>query len=293
MPKIPSAGISKCLESVTGADVLITLKKFPANTPAQVRRHVESGSILIQFKFGSDLISSITDERVNIALARMIECGARHQYQRVILGVGLYLPDLKTGKTLVGRVMRQSAGKVSIRWRASEPEIDYRALATVRRRIGLRGGIFLNLTCDEEVIGELHAMESDLKFLSSYDKKELLHLSQFPPDPPDPTDPLQIPIEVKDARKIIAAHRGIGPKKTNELWNVLREHNESVCEGTDVDPEPTLMQALSWILETDRTWARPKKISGWGPGTLRNIKEQWGLLSHQDIAVRNGEVADE
>jgi hypothetical protein len=266
---------------------MVTLRRFPATNETLIRKHVESGAILVQLKFGSDLISSITDERINIALARMIEAGTTRPHQRVILGAGLYLPDLSTGKTLCGQVVKQTAGRVIIKWRSSEPEVDYRALATIRRRIAMRGGVFVNLTCDEEVVGELYAMESDLKFISSRDTKELLHLPQFPPDPPDPTDPLQVPIEVKGARLVIAAHHGIGPKRTNDLWNALREHNEKVLEGTDVDPEPTLIQAMSWIWECNREWAVPKKVPGWGKRSLKTVREQWGLMEHQDMYVRN------
>lgn len=292
LPEIEGAALSDCLESITGADVMVSLKKFPATNETLIRKHVESGAILIQLKFGSDLLSSITDERVNIALARMIEAGTKHQYQRVILSCGLYLPDFATGKTLAGTVVAQSNGKVVIKWRGSEPEIDYKSLATIRRRISMRGGTFLNLTCDEEVVPELRAMETDLKFLASNRDKELLHLPKFAPDPPDPSDPLQTPREVKDARVVIAAFRGIGPKRTNDLWNALREHNERVLEGTDVDREPTLMQALSWILEWNRGWVVPKKVPGWGKGTLGNVREQMGLLDGQDISVRNTEIME-
>ena len=296
LPEIEGAVLSDCLEAETGADVMVSLKRFPASNPVLIRRHVESGAILIQLKFGSDLISSITDERINIALGRMIVAGTTHQYQRVILGCGLYLPDLSTGKTLCGTVVNQSAGRVRIKWRSSEPEIDYRALASARRRIAMRGGTFSNLTCEEELIGELFAMESDLAFLASQGRKELLHLPQFPPDPPDPTDPLQVPIEVKDARVVIAAFRGIGPKRTNDLWEALREHNTSVMwenDWSDEEREPTLTQAFSWMMEWRRDWVTPKKVKGWGKGTIQNVREQMGLLPGQDFCVRNTEIMEE
>ena len=293
MPEIPGAVVSDCLEETCGGDAMVTLKRFPASSPALIRKHIEAGAIIIQFKFGSDLLSSITDERINISLARMIEAGTKHQYQRMVISCGLYLPDVATGKTLVGRIVKQSRGKAVIQWRSSEPEIDYKSLATVRRRIALRGGVFLNLTCDEEVVPELRALENDLEYLASQRDKELLHLPKFPPDPPDPGDPLQIPIEVKDARVVIAAHRGVGPKKTNDLWTALREHNARVLEGTDVDPEPTLIQAMSWIWECNRDWAVPKKVYGWGDKSRQSVREQWGLLPNQDMCVRNNWEAEE
>jgi len=290
MPAIEGAKTSSILESITGADVMVSVKSFPANTENQVLKHIQYGAILIQFKFGSDLISSITDERVNIALARMLDAGAKHQYQRVILGCGIYLPDLDTGKTLVGKVVKQKSSKVTIIWRDTQPEIDYRALATVRRRIGMRGGVFVNLTCDAEVPGELAAMETDLRFLSGQPVKNLLHLQQFPPDPPEPTDPLQRPVEVKDGRRVIAGFVGIGPRRTNDLWDALREYN---IETMPVDRgfsekswEPTLLQAMSWILACDRKGVRPKKITGWGKGSESSVQRQFGLPEGQEIYVR-------
>jgi len=296
MPIISGAKTSKILEALTGADVMVSTKSFPANTPAQITKHIQAGAILIQFKFGSDLISSITDERVNIALARMLEAGTRHQYQRMIISCGMYLPDLSTGKTLVGKVVKQSNGKVVIVWRDTQPEIEYRALATVRRRIAMRGGVFSNLTCDAEVPGELVSMESDLKFLSGQPIKSLLHLKQFPPDPPDPDDPLQLPVEVKDWRRVIAGFRGIGPKRAGDLWGALLDHNAETAErhGRPVEGdgvEPTLMQAFAWITK----WLRgrgeifPRKAHGWGKGTIKSVREQLGMCDGMELNVRVAE----
>jgi len=291
MPKIDSAKTSSILEGITGADVMVSVKSFPANTPAQIAQHIKSGAILIQFKFGSDLISSITDERVNIALARMLEAGAKHQYQRVILGCGIYHPNLDTGKVLVGKAVgRNSYPKIV--WRDTQPEIEYRALATMRRRISMRGGTFINLTCDAEVPGELTAMENDLKFLSGQPVKNLLRLQQFPPDPADPDDPLQRPIEVKDGRRVIAGFRGVGPKRASDLWNTLRDHNIEMAEKGEYsldDREPTIMQALAWITKWERKHIYPKKALGWGKGTIGSIRKQLGMIEGMELNVR---VAD-
>ena len=291
LPEIRDAAQSPVLESITGADVMVSPLSFPADTELLIKRHVKQGAVLIQFKYLSDLVHSIIDERINTALARMIECGARHQYQRVIMGVGFYLPDKRDGKVLTGEVLRQRDGKVSMRWRRQEPVIDYQALATVRRRIGMRGGIFLNLTCLDEVPGELCAMERDVRLLARQPVKELLGKDvNFPPDPPEPDDPLQTPVEVKDGRLVLAALKGIGPVKANALWDAIRgwnKQNRPLDRGFAVeDWEPALLQALAWASFYDPDGLGIPKVPGWGKGTRRNVREQLGLEDGFDLWCR-------
>jgi len=193
LPTIKGAITSPILESITGGDILVSPLGLPAGTPLLIKRHIIAGAVIIQFKYLSDLVHSITDERINVALARMIACGAKHQYQRIIMGVGFYLPDKRDGKVLTGKVLKQRDGRVSMRWTRQEPVIDYAALATIRRRIIFRGGVPLILSCLEEIPAELRGIERDVKFLKRKPTKELLGISNFPPDPPEPDDPLQNP----------------------------------------------------------------------------------------------------
>jgi len=297
LPTIKGAITSPILESITGGDILVSPLGLPAGTPLLIKRHVIAGAIIVQFKYLSDLTYSITDERINVALARMIECGARHQYQRVIMGVGFYLPDKRDGKVLTGEVLRQRDGKVSMRWTRQEPLIDYAALATIRRRIGMRGGTFLNLTCLEEVPAELKGMERDVKFLKKKSTKELLNVSRFPPDPPEPDDPLQTPVEVRDGRLVLAAFNGIGPVKANALWGSIRQWNKKnrpLDRGfTEEMWEPTLLQALAWASFYDPDSLGIPKVSGWGKGMRKKVREQLGLEEGFDLHCREVVVADE
>jgi hypothetical protein len=298
LPKIKGAITSPILESTTGADVMVSPLSFPAGTPLLIKRHIIAGAILVQFKYLSDLTHSIIDERINTALARMIACGAKHQYQRVIMGVGFYIPDKRDGKVLTGKVMTQRDSKVSMRWRRQEPVIDYAALATVRRRIAMRGGTFLNLTCLEEVPSELAGMERDVKFLAKKPVKELLGIdASFPPDPPEPDDPLQVPVEVKDGRCVLAAIKGIGPVKANALWNAIGEWNKQnrpLNRGfVEENWEPTLLQLLSWASFYDPSSLEIPKVSGWGKGTRRKVREQLGLEDGFDLHCRQTVIIKE
>ena len=225
MPFLRGATESSILEAVTGADCMVTLLKFPMSTESLIRCHVALGAILIQRKSVCDLISSILDEGINRSLARMLECGAKHQYQRVILSTG-YLSPMSVGIVGVGTMTGHNpSGTPKIQWSRCNPEVQYESFATIRWRIACRGGYYLPLISDDEIPLALKVIERDLKYMSKRPTKELMHLESFPPDPPAPDDPLQEVIEVKDGRLVVASLKHIGPKKTNALWSAIWEWN--------------------------------------------------------------------
>ena len=276
-PEIEDAKISPCLEAFSGADVMVSPLCIPATTESLIRKHASSGAVFIQVKHLSDFVNSITDERINVALARMIAIGTTHQYQRVICSVGFFLPDTDDGITMIGELKGHRGGKAFIHFRRMEPEISYQSVATIRRRIGFRGGFYLPLICKDELIPELHAIERDLLYLSKKPIKELFTPEvPYPPDPADPTDPLQEVREVKDGRLVIAAIKGIGPVKANDLWKAIEAWNR-IHLSSRPDPAPTLSQALFWASVDKPDDFDIPKIRGWGIGTRRNVRKQMGL----------------
>ena len=227
----------------------------------------------------------------------MLECGAKHQYQRVILSTG-YLSPMSDGIVGVGTMTGHNpSGTPKIQWSRCNPEVSYKAFATIRRRIGMRGGTYLPLVSDDEIPAELRAIENDLRYLSGRDTKELMVLEGFPPDPPEADDPLQTPVEVKDGRRVIAAFKGIGPKKANSLYGTILEWNlvnKPLDAGFTVEEQiPTLNQMLVWGSMTERRWKTYElpKVPGWGDGMRKKLHDQLGLEDNQDLDIR--ETANE
>jgi len=256
---------------------MVSPLSIPASTESLIRRHASNGAIFIQVKHLSDFVTSIVDERINTAIARMIAIGTTHPYQRVICSIGFYLPDTNDGVTMIGELKGHRKGKAFINWRRVEPEISYQSVATIRRRIAMRGSTYLPLICRDELIPELHAMERDLLYLSGKPVKELFQPEEsYPPDPPDPTDPLQEVREVRDGRLVIAALKGIGPVKANDLWKAIEAWNRVHLPGRE-DYTPRLSQALFWASVSNPDDFELPKIKGWGPGTRGKIRKQLGL----------------
>lgn len=297
LPPIDDVVESQILESVTGADIMVSPVIAPITTEKLIIHHVRSGAILIQRKSGRDFVTSITNEGINTALARMIACGAK-QYQRCIMTTGFYLPDSDDGKTMIGRLKSHKGGSAYIHWTRPEPEIDYKAYATIRRRIAMRGGWLLQLSCNSEIPGELKRMEADVLYLANRPVKELFPKLDYPPDPPEADDPLQIPREVTDCRRIIAAFPGIGPKKTQALWEAAMEYNRVERFPKDLGFtrehwEPKLLQLFTWMsCEDPKKYGIPN-VKGWGKGLRKRCRDLFPLYEGQDLWVIGSPLGEE
>lgn len=273
LPTIPNAQPSTILEAISGADIMVSKLSMPVGTETLIRRHVDAGAVLINRKSMADMLHSITSGSINAILARMLAIGARYTWQRVIMSTGVYVPDLDTGLTLVGEPRKGSTGSTYIHLRPAPQGLpNYKALASIRRRIALRGGFYLPLTCDDEIPSELLAWERDLKELS--ETKEVWPVVAKMVDPPACDDPLQTPVEVKDWRAILAAFPGLGPAKVNALRTAMLTHGMT---------QDTLFQALYWASAQDR-YGIPK-IAGWGRSTIQSVRDALGLRDGVDLAV--------
>lgn len=271
LPSIPDAQSSTILEALTGADIMVSSLSMPATTETLIRRHVAAGAILINRKSMADMLHSIASGSINAILARMLAAGAKYTWQRVIMSTGVYVPDLDTGLVFVGEPRQSSTGSTYIHLHSAPQGLPtYKAYASIRRRIALRGGYYLPLTCDDEIPGELLAWERDLKELS--ETKEVWPVVGKMHDPPECDDPLQTPVEVKDWRAILAAFPGLGPVKVNALRTAMLVHG-----ANDI-----FLQALYWASAQDRRGI--PKVSGWGPNTIQSVRDASGLSHGFDIA---------
>lgn len=272
LPDIPGARSSDVLEKLTGADILISSLSMPASTETLIKHHINNGAVLINRKSFFDMLSSIASGSINMILARMLAAGARHTWQRVIMSTGMFAPDLDTGKTLVGEPKKSKSGDTYVHFhRAPTGLPEYKSFATIRRRIALRGGYYLPLTCDEEIPGEIVAWEKDLKELSKV-KEVWPHVAKMY-DPPDADDPLQEPIEVRDWRRILARFDNIGPVRATALRDALLEFGA----------KNILIQALCWASWS--RWDNLPKIQHWGKGTFGSVRDTLGVPDGFDITL--------
>jgi hypothetical protein len=273
LPPIPNSSTSDILEKLTGGDILISPLSMPATTETLIRRHVDAGAVLINRKSMADMLSSIASGSINTILARMLAAGAKYTWQRVIMSTGVYAPDLDTGSVLIGEPRQSPTGNTYIYLQQVTPQglPSYKAYASIRRRIAMRGGYYLPLVCDDEIPGELLAWEKDLQELS--ETKEVWPMVAKMVDPPACDDPLQTPVEVKDWRAVLVAFPGLGPAKVNALRTAMLEFGA----------EDTLFQAL-FLASAQGRLGMPK-VPGWGPNTIQSMRDALGLQDGLDITV--------
>ena len=77
------------LEAMTGADIMISpdIGLPKPSTELWIKKHVESGALLIQVKIAHDLTQSIEDGRMKDSLSRMLRTGAM-PWQCILLFIG-------------------------------------------------------------------------------------------------------------------------------------------------------------------------------------------------------------
>jgi len=209
------------------------------------------------------------------------------QWQCILLSTGIFLPNYETGDTWVGSRKYQK-GKPFVFWK--EVKWNYKALATELRRYTMRGGVYVPLTCDEEIPGWLKQAESDLLELRGGSKELWPSAKDYPPDPPLPEDPLQELIPVTDGRVVLAMLDGVGPARANSLWQAMREYYAEYRDNA----EPDLANAFFWASVEDPGLYDIPDIRLWGEGTRAKVREQMGLAHGFDFrAFMNKLVASE
>lgn len=267
LARMENVQVSKVLERVTGADVMITRSGLPAGSESMLRRHVAGGAILVQRKSLRDLVESCR-RNLKVSVARMQAVGAQW-WQCCVLASGVFMPDLKSGKVLVGVATPHQDGRVTFRWQKTTT--SYKTFATAKRRLRFRGAWLEILSCDDEIPGWLRNTERDLELLAKRGAKEVYpDLERFPP--PD-ADPLQEVREIVDARSVIAALDGVGPVKATALWETIAEYSGRT---------PALGQMLVWACMENPEYHDVPQAPGWGPKTREKVRSQIPLYEGQD-----------
>ncbi len=239
LPALPDAVELPNLESITGADIMLTLEPFPAATETLIQRHIDLGAILFQRKSGLDLAASV-GERMNDSLARMKSLKAK-SWQSLLLFIGV-LTERKDGHGLIdGR----DTGKTFAQIKSAEMAWS------------LRGGTFIDLSRASQLEPFLKSLEVKLQHMKENPTKEVWHSLHIPIDSNDPAQLLE-PIPRSDGRYLLVAIDGIGPKMIKALWKQFGNAAEILC----------------WLSNPD---SNTKLVHGVGPKTIERTRKQLGL----------------
>lgn len=232
------------LESLTGADIMISMAKIPKPFNQHlVRAHLNEGAILVQVKHGHDLTSSLGN-RLSESLWRMKQLEAL-PYQSVLLFVG-YLTSTVEGLAKINNQLSYGDKK----------NITYKQVLAAINMWILRGGSYHNIYQDRLMEEFFEILESHIVKLSQRGIKK------YWPEKPSYYDPQKLE-KIDDFRATLKCCDGLGEKRINELYKFMIENNE----------ELSLYNALSLISN------RQKEIISlpyWGSGTIHKIRK-WYL----------------
>jgi hypothetical protein len=134
------------LEALTGADILIS----PLNSPYPMNEHLlkihlDTGALLVQLKFGFDLIASIIDSRFKTSQVKMLATGA-NQNQIILLFIGfVFEPYREDGELMINGTYVHNIVPAA-------KNFKYRHYLEQRLKWSLRGGIFEQVTLDSSLI---------------------------------------------------------------------------------------------------------------------------------------------
>lgn len=203
---------SSILETHTGADLMITPDKCEVNCNSidGIRQAVSDGAILVQLKFGSDLLSSIGD-RLNRSHVKMCQIGATpNQRWLVFLGILHTSYDAVRQEDVLYINSNEAYGHHNI-------QAYYSAMIGWSMRgnkVDGYGGNAINLTDYDQINPFLKSLQRSANGMYKY---KLVHMLDKPVFNVDTVFGQDV-IAVKDIRLTWASIDGIGPEKAHQLW---------------------------------------------------------------------------
>lgn len=199
---IPIANAVKVdgLEADTGADFMLSRLSVPCKTRSLLDRHIDGGAILCQLKIGEDLASSVGD-RLNDSLARMRSITKRTASHFLLF---------------IGTIGCNNEGSATINGHRTHRNISFATLDGACIGWIARGGVYYALPRIEMLDGWAHAME---RRLGEYDANQYHYAFNQQDMPDDLDEPLQIPVAVRDSRRVLIGFRGLGPNLVNRVWD--------------------------------------------------------------------------
>lgn len=239
---IPDAIPVSKLEHWTGGDIVISPVKMPMTTWPLLLRHIESGAVMVQVKRGDDLSASIGD-RLNDSLARM-----HHVSRRVSTHWLLF----------IGVLTCNAEGDAHINGHRTRRNHNYWSVEGALSGWMARGGLVHNIP-REGLLGEW-CMRQEMR-LNEYRTNPLKHILSKPDisdDLPGEADTtLQLPVRVRDGRRVLIGFEGLGEDKVGKVWDFCGDLKSSLHFLTD--------ESNAGVVE------------GIGLKTIQSVRKQCGL----------------
>ena len=252
LPRIPNAQYVQGLEEI-GPDIMVSPLdgRFPQDkvNNYMLKKHLDAGAMLIQLKVGTDLLTSITDGRLDTSLSRMQEA-VPNSWQRWLLYIGNFMMGSKSALSLDGKPQR----------------IRYWEFNGALSAWGEGGGIIANLPTPESIPKWLNSRQDRLKQYLAEPEKKFMPKPYFPND--TGTD-LRQPKPVKDGRLVLAAIPGIGPDRATALWEFF---------------DKNVAAALCFLTDPDAL-EREEKPANIGPKTIQQARETLGLVDDEKLIL--------
>lgn len=256
VPVVPSDS----LEELTGADLMISPLSIPF-APMTLAEHISKGAVFIQIKRGNDMVASIGD-RAASSLARMIDCGTKAAWQRLLLFVGALNFDEETGAAVINGRPNLTMG----------PRTYWMVQGTIEKWIE-RGGTFTTIP--------------RMSMLEDWLIVKMGHIREFGKEPvrrvykavPQLTDvgldlvqgvPLQKLVIIKDWRNTIITFPGIGEKRADAIYSYI-------CSRSD----KTLLSAIIHLTSENLV----KDIPGISSGQVAKCREWLGIEDIFDLSL--------
>lgn len=209
---IPIANAVKVegLEAQTGADFMVSRLSAPCKTKSLLMKHLNSGAVLCQLKITEDLAASVGD-RLNDSLARMRSVTTRPACRMLLF---------------IGALGMNSEGSATINGHRTRRNVSFATIEGAGIGWIARGGTMpFPLPRIEMLDGWAHAME---RRLAEYAAEPVKHVFSQQEMPDELEGELQIPVRVKDSRRVLIGFRGLGPKLVNRVWEYCG-HDFKAC----------------------------------------------------------------
>lgn len=246
------------LESLSGADYMLSPVDYEITKRYHVQEHLEAGAVLIALKVGGDLLSSVGD-RLKGHLVKM-QTYVLKPCQSGLLSVGYNLEV--NGQVYIGEQSASTANVFGIEAKKifkGGYTPNFKALYTSELRWVLSGGvIYPTVPRLVDLPTALAAIEREV--IETHKDPSRYHFETLTkvPDRANPDkQSLQVLVAVPDGVNILAAMPGIGNKRALEYYEFYSSD---------------LMVAIINLTSPDGNW--PK---GWASTRARTLALAWGI----------------
>ncbi len=230
MPYQPLPGF----EERTGADVMISISSAPKpSTDFLLSLQIKRGALLVQLKFGHDLISSLLDGRYKASQQKMIATGA-HYTQIVLLFIGVVSEHKNSNELMINGQLARDINPLA-------KNLTYSHYLTQRSLWAKRGGVFETIATSHKLVVWIESATKAMEECRRYPVRNVWESRQKL-------------VLVDDWRNMLLSLPGLGEVKIMAIYDRLEDKSWHGFEASLKDD--TLLD-----------------VPGIGSGTIENIKQ--------------------